>query len=120
VVAALQRLGRALAGDDLRAAVAARIDERADLAVVVAHDDQRHADEIDRVIVAGVRDVVDASDEVPHLHEDGVDLALEERVARVALRRQRLGLQERTADGVIRAWIEEVHGHLRNRCGQGR
>ena len=66
VVLAAQAARRAaLVAHDGSAAVLARVVEAADLAVGAAHDQQRHAEVVEREVVAGVRDVLGPAGDDP-------------------------------------------------------
>src|SRR5205814_7704450 len=84
-------------GKEARAAVAARIDERLRRALRIAHYDQRHADDVDGEVVAGLLQVVGAAEEVPLPHENALDFLPVELFGAVAPRRQVARLFQRPA-----------------------
>ena len=91
------------------AAMSARIDEGADLAVLGLDGEYRNFDYRERKKVAGLLKVVLASDDVPTFHEDVGDFELVELTRRVALRRQRLGFEQRTPDAFVGFGGQQVH-----------
>ena len=78
VVGALQRRARPLAVEDRVAAVAADVDERAQLAVAAADDHERHRAGVDAQEAAGLGDLVGAAGVVPAAPEDQLLLAREQ------------------------------------------
>src|SRR3546814_6795428 len=61
-----------------RRPVPADIVERAHLPVMAAHGEHQFAEEVERMIITGLRDVVDMADELPGRHEQPFGLQLEE------------------------------------------
>ncbi len=108
VIRALHDAAGAFACHDLRAAVRAGVDEGADLGVLAAHHDQRHAAEVEGDVAADIGNAAVVTDAVPHLEEDAVTLALVEPLGGVAPRRQRFGAVEAPTHAVVVARIEEV------------
>ena len=105
VVRADERLAHALGAldvvEELRAAVAADVVEGAQLAGVVAHDEDRLARDVAHDVVAGVRDLLGAPDADPLAPPDLLALVLPDLGARVvgaAERRTRLPLDLVVAD----------------------
>ena len=70
VVVALQRRAAPGARHDLRAAVAADVDERAQLAVAIAHDDDRHVARAAGEVRAGLGDEAEVPGVVPGRREE--------------------------------------------------
>jgi hypothetical protein len=77
VVVALQRRARPGARHDLRAAMAAHVDERPQLALAIAHDDDRHRARAARQVRAWRRDEADVPGVVPGWREERGALGLE-------------------------------------------
>ena len=70
MVGAAELLGVARAAGDLDAAVPADVGECADIAVIVAGDDDRLVHDPERHVVARILDLLHATDAEPVLHED--------------------------------------------------
>ena len=60
-------------------------------------------------IVAGLFEVVGATDEIPALQKDLGDFSFEELIRGVAPRRQGLGIKHRSTNGLIGRAIEKIH-----------
>ncbi len=78
VVVALQRRAAPGARHDLRAAVAADVDERAQHAVAIAHDDDRHVARVAGEIGAGLGDEPEVPGVVPGRREERGALGFED------------------------------------------
>ena len=90
VIGAAQHLGAApRAGEDLHGAMTADVRERAQLAVVAAHDRHGLAGDVRGRERAGLRDDALRADEDPGAREDAVELGLEDVALDVRARRQR-------------------------------
>jgi len=72
MVRTLHDAAGSLAFHDLRAAMRAGVDEGADLAVLAAHHDQRHAAEVEGDVAADLGHAALVADASPELEEDPV------------------------------------------------
>ena len=88
VVVALDRLARAAALRQHGAAVAADVQERAQLAGTVAHDEDRDAAGVGRQERAGLGDLVGAAPVLPGAREDQAPLAAQQLLVGVPAERQ--------------------------------
>jgi hypothetical protein len=80
-------------GAEARTAMTAHIDQRAQLAVLTADDDERFLEDVDREKVAGIGRLAAVPDAMPVALEHALELTVEERGIAV----------ERLAEGVARA-----------------
>ena len=121
MVRAANRVAIAVAAEHGRAAMAARVGERPHLVVLAADHDDRHADEIHREIVSGIRHAIGAAEEIPLLHPDRLDLAAVKLFRGVSPGRQRARLGKGLAHAFVVARIEDVRdGRLANEDGAHR
>ena len=88
--------------------MAAGIRERAQLAFAVSQNDDGDTDKGEGEIVAWVRNLIDRADEVPRLFPDAFDLPAVELGRCIAPGRHRLGLEQRSADGLVMLGIEQI------------
>ena len=84
------------------------VDQRAHDVVLAAHDDHRHADEIEGKETAGRRDAALVAGANPLFEKDVLALALVKRLRRIAPIRQRLGDFNRATARFVVARIENV------------
>ena len=89
MVVALEGVAAAAAVHQHRAAVAADVDERAQLALPVAGDEDRHAAGVGREVRARVGDLVGAAAVLPGAREDQRPLAAEHLLVAVPGERER-------------------------------
>ena len=95
VVRALERLAPPLALADERAAVAADVQERAERAFLVAHDDDRHAARVAGEERARLGDLIGAARVLPGAPEDPLPLEPEHVRIRVPVERERAAVGDR-------------------------
>jgi hypothetical protein len=110
VIGAEDRARPTFAVQEARAAVAAGVGEGPDTAVLVAHDRNRNAGEVEGEVAAGPGQPVSAADEVPHLGENVLDFAAVKASRGIRPGRQRVGFEQGPANAGEMARRQRLRG----------
>ena len=77
VIRAAEGLGATASVDDFGAPMAADVRERVEPAILAASDHDRLVDDVEREVVTGIGNLLDAADDQPLLEEDALGFTLE-------------------------------------------